>query len=59
MIEKKGSPEGLKAAIIGDIMHSRVAQSNIYLLNKMGAEIMVAGRQHLFQSILKKHMVFA
>ena len=43
MIEKKGSLENLKVAIIGDIMHSRVALSNIYLLSKMGAEIMVAG----------------
>ncbi|MFW1410869.1 aspartate carbamoyltransferase, partial [Vibrio parahaemolyticus] len=30
-------------AIIGDIMHSRVALSNMYLLKKMGAEIMVVG----------------
>src|SRR3990167_8237449 len=36
MQEKTGRIEGLKVAIIGDIMHSRVAQSNIYLLNKMG-----------------------
>ena len=43
MQEKFGSLEGLKVAIIGDIMHSRVALSNIYLLKKMGAEIMVAG----------------
>ncbi len=43
MIEKFGSLKGLKVAIIGDIMHSRVALSNIYLLNKMGAEVMVAG----------------
>lgn len=43
MQEKFGSLEGLKVAIIGDIMHSRVALSNIYLLTKMGAEIMVAG----------------
>lgn len=43
MIEKFGSLKGLKVAIIGDIMHSRVALSNIYLLKKMGAEIMVAG----------------
>lgn len=41
--EKKGRLEGLKIAIIGDIMHSRVALSNIYLLKKMGAEVMVAG----------------
>lgn len=37
------SVEGLKVAIIGDIMHSRVALSNIYLLTKMGAEVTVAG----------------
>src|SRR6186713_1689374 len=41
--EKLGSLEGKKVAIIGDIMHSRVAQSNIYLLNKMGAEVTVCG----------------
>ncbi len=41
--EKLGSLEGKKVAIIGDIMHSRVALSNIYLLKKMGAEVMVAG----------------
>ena len=43
MREHKGKLEGLKVAIIGDIMHSRVALSNIYLLKKMGAEVMVAG----------------
>jgi aspartate carbamoyltransferase catalytic subunit len=41
--EKTGSLEGRKIAIIGDIMHSRVAQSNIYLLKKMGAEVTVCG----------------
>lgn len=41
--EKLGSLEGKKVALIGDIMHSRVALSNIYLLKKMGAEVMVAG----------------
>ena len=35
--------QGVKVAIIGDIMHSRVAQSNIYLLTKMGAEVTVCG----------------
>ncbi len=43
MQEKFGSLQGLRVAIIGDIMHSRVALSNIYLLQKMGAEIVVAG----------------
>jgi aspartate carbamoyltransferase catalytic subunit len=41
--ERLGSLEGKKIAIIGDIMHSRVALSNIYLLKKMGAEVMLAG----------------
>lgn len=43
IIEKHGTLEGLKVAIIGDIMHSRVAQSNIHLLKKMGAEVIVCG----------------
>lgn len=41
--ERTGGLEGRKVAIIGDIMHSRVAQSNIYLLKKMGAEVTVCG----------------
>jgi aspartate carbamoyltransferase catalytic subunit len=43
MQEVFGSLKGLRIAIIGDIMHSRVAQSNIYLLSKMGAEVVVCG----------------
>lgn len=43
IVEKKGNLEGLKVAIIGDIMHSRVALSNIYLLKKMGAEVIACG----------------
>ena len=41
--EHKGHIAGLKVAIIGDILHSRVARSNIYLLSKLGATISVAG----------------
>jgi aspartate carbamoyltransferase catalytic subunit len=41
--EKTGSLKGIQVALIGDIMHSRVALSNIYLLKKMGAKVMVAG----------------
>lgn len=37
------SLEGLKVAIIGDILHSRVALSNIFALKKLGAEVMVCG----------------
>jgi aspartate carbamoyltransferase catalytic subunit len=43
IIEKFGTLKGIRVAIIGDIMHSRVAQSNIYLLTKMGAEVVVCG----------------
>ncbi|MEQ8242060.1 aspartate carbamoyltransferase catalytic subunit [Fulvivirga sp.] len=41
--QKFGKLEGLKVAIIGDILHSRVALSNIFALQKMGAEVMVCG----------------
>jgi aspartate carbamoyltransferase catalytic subunit len=38
---KKGKIEGLKVAICGDILHSRVARSNIILLNEMGAHVRI------------------
>lgn len=41
--EKLGTVEGKKVAIIGDISHSRVALSNIFALQKLGAEVMVCG----------------
>ncbi|MDL2286282.1 aspartate carbamoyltransferase catalytic subunit [Desulfococcaceae bacterium OttesenSCG-928-F15] len=41
--DKKGSLSGLKAAIIGDISHSRVARSNMEGLVKMGASVHIAG----------------
>jgi len=41
--EFKGKIEGLKVAILGDILHSRVARSNIYLLTKLGANVSVSG----------------
>ncbi|OPY13397.1 MAG: Aspartate carbamoyltransferase [Syntrophus sp. PtaB.Bin001] len=40
---RKGSLSGLNVSIVGDIAHSRVARSNIYGLNKMGARVTVAG----------------
>jgi len=52
--EKLGSLKGKKVAIIGDIMHSRVAMSNMYLLNKMGAEITIAGPPTLIPKYLKE-----
>jgi aspartate carbamoyltransferase catalytic subunit len=41
--EYKGRIEGLKVAIIGDVLHSRVARSNIHLLTKLGATVSIAG----------------
>ena len=41
--EAKGKVRGLTVAIIGDILHSRVARSNILLLKKMGAHVVLAG----------------
>lgn len=41
--EKLGTLEGVRVVIIGDIMHSRVALSNIFCLKKLGAEVMVCG----------------
>ncbi|MEK6673317.1 MAG: aspartate carbamoyltransferase catalytic subunit [Nitrospirota bacterium] len=43
IMEKKGRIEGLRVAIVGDILHSRVAKSNIYLLTKFGAEVRLIG----------------
>ncbi|GEO11004.1 aspartate carbamoyltransferase catalytic subunit [Segetibacter aerophilus] len=52
--EATGGLQGKKIAIIGDIMHSRVALSNIYLLTKMGAEITVAGPPTLIPKFIKE-----
>ncbi len=52
--EKTGSLEGKKVVLVGDIMHSRVALSNIYLLNKMGAEVMVAGPPTLIPKYIEE-----
>jgi aspartate carbamoyltransferase catalytic subunit len=41
--EKVGDLKGCKVAIVGDILHSRVALSNIFCLQKLGAEVMVCG----------------
>jgi aspartate carbamoyltransferase catalytic subunit len=41
--EYKGRIEGLKVAIIGDVLHSRVARSNVHLLTKLGATVSLAG----------------
>ena len=43
IVQHKGRLDGLKVSIVGDIEHSRVVRSNIHLLNKMGAEVTLAG----------------
>ncbi|MCL4475524.1 MAG: aspartate carbamoyltransferase catalytic subunit [Nitrospirae bacterium] len=43
IIEKKGSLQGLTIAIVGDVFHSRVAKSNVYLLSRFDARIRLIG----------------
>jgi aspartate carbamoyltransferase catalytic subunit len=50
--EKYGEVKGKKIVIIGDILHSRVALSNIYCLQKLGAEVRVCGPS----SLMPKHL---
>lgn len=52
--EKKGRLEGLKVAIIGDILHSRVARSDIWGYTKMGAEVRLAGPATLMPKEIEK-----
>jgi aspartate carbamoyltransferase catalytic subunit len=52
--EKLGVLAGKKIVLVGDIMHSRVALSNIYLLKKMGAEVMVAGPPTLIPKYIEE-----
>lgn len=51
--EKLGDVAGKKVAIIGDILHSRVALSNIFCLQKLGAEVMVCGPITLLPKYIK------
>src|SRR5580698_8316957 len=43
ILDRRPTLEGLRVAIIGDIAHSRVARSNLYLLSKFGAQIVLCG----------------
>lgn len=52
--EKKETLENLKVAIVGDILHSRVARSNIYGLSKFGCEIRVVGPSTLMPPEIEK-----
>jgi len=52
--EKLGDVKGKKVALIGDIKHSRVALSNIFALQKLGAEVMVCGPTTLIPKYIKE-----
>jgi aspartate carbamoyltransferase catalytic subunit len=58
--EHKKKIKGLKIAIVGDILHSRVARSNIHLLTKLGASVRVAGPKTLvpgdFEHLVEKDL---
>ena len=61
--EHKKKINGLNVAIVGDILHSRVARSNIHLLTKLGAKVRVAGPGTLvpedFQHLVEKNLLVA
>ncbi len=52
--EKRGSLSGLKVAIVGDILHSRVARSNIFAMQKMGMQVRVCGPPTLLPRHLER-----
>jgi aspartate carbamoyltransferase catalytic subunit len=54
ILDRGKSLEGLRVAIIGDIAHSRVARSNVYLLSKYGADIVLCGPASLLPTELKQ-----
>ena len=54
IIDRKKKISGLKIAICGDILHSRVARSNIYLLNMLGAELNIVAPSNLMPKDIEK-----
>ena len=54
IITRKKKIEGLRIAICGDILHSRVARSNIYLLNMLGAEVNIVAPTNLMPKDIEK-----
>jgi len=54
ILENKGKFEGLKVLIVGDILHSRVARSNLWGLSKMGAEVRLCGPSTLLPAEIEK-----
>jgi aspartate carbamoyltransferase catalytic subunit len=57
--EHKGRLAGLKVAIVGDLLHSRVLRSNIHLLTKMGADVWVCGPPTLIPTDIRRFGVRA
>jgi len=57
--ERKKKLAGLKIAIIGDLLHSRVLRSNIHLLTKLGADVWVCGPPTLFPTDIRRFGVTA
>jgi len=57
--ERKSTLSGLKVAIVGDLLHSRVLRSNIHLLTKMGAQVWVCGPPTLFPADIARLGVHA
>jgi len=55
--KQKEQIKGLKVAIVGDILHSRVAKSNIYCLRKLGAEVRLIGPPTLLPDIFRQNGV--
>ena len=54
ILDRKKKIEGLRVAICGDILHSRVARSNIYLLNMLGAEVNIIAPSTLMPKDVEK-----
>jgi len=54
ILDRRPQLEGLRVAIIGDIAHSRVARSNVHLLSKFGAEIVLCGPAPLLPCELQR-----
>ncbi len=57
ILEIKKSVSNLKVSIVGDILHSRVARSNIILLNKLGAKVVLCGPRTLLPRCVKRFPV--
>ncbi|MDY6968571.1 MAG: aspartate carbamoyltransferase catalytic subunit [Spirochaetota bacterium] len=55
ILEKKGSLEGLHIGIIGDILHSRVARSDIEVFKKLGAKVTISGPPTLVPDLFKNY----